>query len=151
VSDPVASLYDTDEHRWIERQISLLETGELSALDRPNLIEFLTAMAARDKRELVSRLTVLLAHMIKIKFQPTHISRSWANTILEQQREIKQLLKTMPSLRPYVDVIFDDTYEDAVKQASVETGLPLNQLGFPNQYCSFEDAMKFDALHLRTP
>lgn len=141
------SLYDIDENRWIEQQIGLLETGDLSALDRPNLIEFLTAMALRDKRELQSRLTVLLAHVLKVKFQPSHISRSWVNTILTQQREIDALVQGKPSLMPFVATIYDKAYEDAVKLASVDTGLPITQFG-SQQVISFKDAMGVDALSL---
>ena len=141
------SLYDTDENRWIEQQISLLETGDLSALDRPNLIEFLNAMALRDKRELQSRLTVLLAHLLKVKSQPSHISRSWVNTILTQQREIENLIRGKPSLLPFLATIYDKTYEDAVKLASGDTGLPITQFSSP-PVISFNDAMAFDALNL---
>ena len=144
-------LFNRDENQWLARQISLLKTGDVSALDRANLIEYLTATAARDKRELQSRLTVLLAHVLKVKFQPSHISRSWANTIGTQQREIKVLLKSMPSLAPYVAAIFDEAYEDAVKQAAGETGLPLAHFGLPQQYVSFQDAMGVDALSLPVP
>ena len=151
LSHTVDSLYNLDENQWLEQQINLLKTGDLSALDRANLIEYLTAMAARDKRELQSRLTVLLAHVLKVKFQPSHITRSWANTIATQQREIKLLLKSMPSLVPYVVTIFDEAYEDAVKQASGETGLPLPQFGLPTQYTSYQDAMAIDPLSLPVP
>ena len=141
-------LYNLDENQWLEQQISLLKSGDVSTLDRANLIEYLTAMASRDKRELQSRLTVLLAHALKVKFQPLHISRSWTNTIGIQQREIKLLLKSMPSLVPYVATIFDEAYEDAVKQAAGETGLPLPHVGLPRQHISFQDAMGMDALSL---
>ena len=140
------SLYNIDENQWLEQQISLLKTGDVSALDRANLIEYLTAMAARDKRELQSRLTVLLAHVLKVRFQPSHASRSWTNTIATQQREIKLLLKSMPSLVPYVATIFDEAYEDAVKQAAGETGLPLTHFGLPAQYISYQEAMGIDPL-----
>ncbi len=138
------SLYNIDENEWLEQQISLLKTGDVLALDRANLIEYLTAMAARDKRELQSRLTVLLGHVLKVKFQPSHVSRSWVNTIATQQREIKLLLKSMPSLVPYVATIFDEAYEDAVKQAAGETGLPLTHFGLPAQHISHQDAMSID-------
>jgi hypothetical protein len=144
----VDSLYNIDENKWLEQQIGLLKTGDVSALDRANLIEYLTAMAARDKRELQSRLTVLLAHVLKVKFQQTHVSRSWASTIETQQREIKLLLKHMPSLVPYVATIFDEAYEDAVKKAAAETGLPLPHFGLPKQFISYADAMGTDPLSL---
>ena len=147
----VDSLYDIDEHRWIEQQVSLLEGGDLSALDRAHLIEFLTAMAARDKRAIQSRLTVLLAHVLKVQFQPSHISRSWASTIQEQQRKIRLMIQSVPSLRQYVDTIYAEAYEDAVKEAAIQTGIPISQFGLPAQYISYDGAMGFDAQSLKMP
>ena len=62
LSDPVDRI---DENRWTEQQISVLETGDLSSLDRSSLIEFLNAMVLREKRELQGRLTVVVGHFSK--------------------------------------------------------------------------------------
>ena len=70
-------LYEVDEHAWIERQIAALREGAFDRLDRANLIEFLSSMAARDRRELASRTTLLMQHMIKYSVQPERASRSW--------------------------------------------------------------------------
>jgi hypothetical protein len=48
-------LYEADEHAWIERQIAGLRDGAFDRLDRANLIEFLSSMAARNRRELASQ------------------------------------------------------------------------------------------------
>ena len=64
------TLYEADEHAWIERQIAALRDGALDRLDRANLIVYLTDMAARDRRELGSRLVVLYAHILKSRIQP---------------------------------------------------------------------------------
>jgi hypothetical protein len=67
-------LYEADEHAWIERQIAALRDGAFDRLDRANLIEFLSSMAARDRRELASRTTLLMQHMIKYSVQPERAS-----------------------------------------------------------------------------
>jgi Domain of unknown function DUF29 len=67
-------LYEGDEHAWIERQIAALRDGAFNRLDRANLIEFLCSMAARDQRELASRTTLLMQHMIKYSVQPERAS-----------------------------------------------------------------------------
>jgi hypothetical protein len=54
--------YETDEHEWIARQADALCGARLDDLGRHNLAEFLTEMTARDRRELRSRLTMLLSH-----------------------------------------------------------------------------------------
>ena len=57
---PGDDFYERDEHEWIAVHISALESGQLNRLDRENLIGFLSEMTLRDRRELRSRLTVLL-------------------------------------------------------------------------------------------
>jgi hypothetical protein len=121
--ESTGNLYEVDEHRWIEQQIALIETGEFDRLDRKNLVQFLTEMTIRDRRELRSRLVVLLIHLLKIQFQPTRLSRSWINTVVREQDEVRTLLKSIPSLVHYVPDIFDDAYPAAVRQATSETGM----------------------------
>nr|VFK42784.1 MAG: protein of unknown function DUF29 [Candidatus Kentron sp. TC] len=43
-------------------------------------------MGKRERRELVSRLEVLLAHLLKWKYQPAFRERSWEFTIEEQRK-----------------------------------------------------------------
>jgi hypothetical protein len=56
VEQSAATLYEVDEHAWIEHQVAALREGALDCLDRPNLIAYLNDMAAGDRRELGSRL-----------------------------------------------------------------------------------------------
>ena len=48
----------------------LMKAGALSQLDIPNLIEEIESMGRSEKRELRSRLTVLLMHLLKWDYQP---------------------------------------------------------------------------------
>lgn len=84
VEQPTETLYEADEHAWIERQIAALRDGDLDRLDRVNLIAYLTDMAARDRRELASRLISLYAHVLKLRIQPEKATRSWRLTVREQ-------------------------------------------------------------------
>ncbi len=125
------ALYEADEHAWIERQIALLRGGRLHALDRESLADYLTDMNIRDHRELASRFVVLLQHLLKVRLQPERLSRSWILTILERQREISLVLRTIPSMGRYKADLAASAYQDAVRSAAVETGLPLHE--FPPQ------------------
>jgi len=60
-------------------------------------------MGRRDKREIESRLVVLLAHLLKWRVQVWFQSRSWSATIREQRRRIGRLMRESPSLQPSVD------------------------------------------------
>ena len=122
-------LYEADEHEWIAAQVAALTDGHLDRLDRVHLIEYLTEMTIRDRRELQSRLTVLLHHLLKVRFQPERLTRSWVLTILEQQREIRSIMGGIPSLGRQADAIAAAAYPDAVRLAARETGRP--HAGFP--------------------
>ncbi|EMD0638836.1 DUF29 domain-containing protein [Salmonella enterica] len=117
--------YDTDFYAWIQEQTALLRAGKLNELDTANLIEEIESMGKKERRELLSRITLLLAHLLKWKYQPSHSGSSWRNTIAEQRREIPKILKDSPSLKRLVPEFFAEGYEDARKWAQDETGLPL--------------------------
>jgi hypothetical protein len=129
---PGHDLYERDEHEWIAAQISALESGQLNRLDRTNLIEFLSEMTIRDRRELRSSLTMLLLHLLKVRFKPDCLSASSVRTILIQQNEIRSLLEDIPSLRSGADAIAVQAYRDAIRLATRETGPPASR--FPTTY-----------------
>ena len=58
-------LYEQDETAWLEAMSELIRLGRLDEVDYPNLAEYLAEMARRDRREVESRLTVLIAHALK--------------------------------------------------------------------------------------
>lgn len=59
-------------------------------------------MGKRDRRELESRLVILMLHLLKWRFQPERRQRgrSWGRAILEQRRQLAALLADSCSLRP---------------------------------------------------
>jgi len=119
----LSQLYETDETAWLEAVASLIRLGQYENLDFPHLSEYLTDMARRDRREVKSRLTTLLAHVLKWVHQPERRSRSWRTTIIEQRQELSELL-TSGVLLNHADDIFADAYVEAVERAASETGLP---------------------------
>lgn len=122
-SAAIAALYETDETAWLETTAELIRHGRVDAVDLDTLAEYLTDMAKRDRREVFSRLVVLLTHLLKWDYQPDRRSAPWQGTILEQQRELRQLLDS-GTLRNHAVAVFADAYTDARKQAAAETGLP---------------------------
>ncbi|MBL8793065.1 MAG: DUF29 domain-containing protein [Planctomycetia bacterium] len=116
------TLYETDETAWLEHTADLARAGRLGEIDALTLAEYLTDMARRDRREVYSRLVVLLAHLLKWEHQPERQGGPWQATILEQQRELRQLLES-GTLRRHAATVLTDAYADARKQAAAETGL----------------------------
>lgn len=78
----LTELYLEDETAWLDAMADLLKAGSYAELDHANLQEFLSDMANRDRREVESRLVVLLTHVLKWVAQPDHRTRSWKSTIL---------------------------------------------------------------------
>jgi len=118
----LATLFEQDETAWLEHTAELVRDGRFDQLDPSTLAEYLADMAKRDRREVYSRLVVLLAHLLKWEHQPERRVGSWQATILEQQRELRQLLESS-TLRNHAEAVLADAYADARKQAAAETGL----------------------------
>jgi hypothetical protein len=120
-------LYERDETAWLEAMSALAAEGRLAELDLPNLAEFLADMAKRDKREVFSRLVVLLAHLLKWKYHSQGRCGSWRGTIREQRRELRQLLES-GTLRNHAATVITDAYSEARKQAADETEIDTRSL-----------------------
>lgn len=116
----VASLYESDETGWLEWTADLVAQGRCDELDRENLSEFLRDMARRDKREVRSRLRILLTHLLKWEYQQDKQTGSWRATILTQRRDLKMILESS-TLRNHASEILAETYRDALEMAAVET------------------------------
>ena len=140
---PAASLYERDFYAWTIEQAGLLRAGKLSAADVENLAEEIESMGRGEKRELINRLSVLLAHLLKWRFQPERRGHSWTYTIREQRLQIARLMKDNPSLRAKTAEAMADAYETALLAAAEDAGLPENALPAACPY-SFEEATGAD-------
>jgi hypothetical protein len=123
------NLYDQDLYTWAMTSAQLLRDGRLDELDREHLAEELESMGKSELRALESRLTVLLAHLLKWQFQPERRGKSWQRTLLEQRKRIARLLRDSPSLRPRLPGVLPDAYDSALRLAAEETGL--DETDFP--------------------
>ena|SRR5882672_6525072 len=140
VSELVA--YDDDYHAWVLEQIALLKSARFGDLDVPHLTDELKDLGDMTKREIENRLTVLLQHLLKWRFQPDKRSNSWRATIIEQRRRINAELADSPSLRRYPAAVIEEEYVLARLRASDETGISVK--GFPSS-CPYSAAEALDA------
>lgn len=115
--------YNNDFYGWTQEQAALLRAGRLNDLDIENLIEEVETMGRSEKRELESRLTVLLVHLLKWKYQPERRGKSWNLTIKGQRIEYINVLTDNPGLKSQLDTIFKSAYKLALVKASSETGI----------------------------
>jgi hypothetical protein len=118
----LADLYESDETAWLEAMAELIQHGQRGDLDYLHLQEYLTDMARRDRREVRSRLTTLLAHVLKWTHQVDHRSRSWKGTIIEQRQELAHHAGS-GALRIHAEAVLASAYAEAVERAAAETGL----------------------------
>ncbi len=107
--------YNTDYNLWLEETIAQIRRGDLANVNAEHLIEELEGLAGRDRRELESRLQVLLEHILKrLHVNSASDNRGWEITIRTQRQEIIRILKQSPSLKRYFEEVFDDVYRDAL-------------------------------------
>ncbi len=116
--------YDKDFYGWVNEQAELLRTGALNQLDIENLIEEVESMGRSELSALRNRLKILIAHLLKWKYQPTYQGRSWALTIKGQRNDLKDLLDDSPSLKYKMrqNVFIKRAWKSAVIDAAKETG-----------------------------
>jgi hypothetical protein len=115
--------YDQDFFLWTRDQARLLREHRFAELDLANLVEEVESMGRSEKREIRSRLTVLLAHLLKWKYQPDARKPAWIGTIDEQRQSLLDVLEDNPSLRRRPGDIFARVYAAARVQATKETGI----------------------------
>jgi hypothetical protein len=123
---------DDDFYAWLLRQADALRNSRFPLLDRDGLAEELEAMAASEKRELKSRLIILMAHLLKWQWaeQRTLHQQSWRKTIREQRRQLSDF---PTSLKKQIEPLLVELYEEARQDAIDDTGLD----AFPTD-CSWQ-------------
>jgi hypothetical protein len=125
------SLYDRDQHLWLEEAIAKLRVKDFQSLDLVHLIEELEIVAGRDRAEIESRLGVLLAHLLKrLYVQSEYDYRGWEITIREQRRHLKIALQQSPSLKRFFVEAFDRAWQDAL----IEVREDYPQVAFPDRW-----------------
>jgi Domain of unknown function DUF29 len=115
-------LYEQDETAWLDAMSELIRLGRLDEINYPNLAEYLADMARRDRREVTSRLAVLIAHLLKWRYQPEQRSGSWRGTVEVLRQELAELLES-GSLRNHAVEALSKAYANGVRQAMAETGV----------------------------
>ena len=98
-------------------------------------------MGRSERRELVNRLTVLLLHLLKWRFQPALRGNSWRLSIKEQRIRLAAHLEDNPSLKAELDWAILQAYRLAAIEAERETGL--SESTFPT-VCPFSFAQMMD-------
>jgi len=125
----MTTAYEDDVAAWALEQVALLRAGQWGLLDIDHIAEEIEDMNISHRHQLAHRLAILMAHLLKWKYQSDRRGASWRNTIRNQRDKIGKLLKQMPSLRRLLEdpewdqEVWDDAVDLAGREANL-TGLP---------------------------
>ncbi|MEO1070429.1 MAG: DUF29 domain-containing protein [Cyanobacteria bacterium J06638_6] len=122
-----SSLYENDFYQWVQQTTAALKAKAFNQVDWANVIEEIESMGRSERRELKSRLIVLLEHLLKLRYwiaERDLNERGWRNTVIEQRRQIQLVLDDSPSLRPLLDALYADAYRQAREDLLLKAQLP---------------------------
>jgi len=124
-SQPMQTPYEQDVVAWAREQAALLRAGNLSAIDIEHIAEEIEDVGKSEQRELASRMSVLLAHLLKWRLQAERRGASCRTTLRIQRSAIERRLNKTPSLKPMLgdEDWISDMWGDARQQAANETGI----------------------------
>ena len=130
----LTSLYEQDILLWSEDTVAKLKVRDFDHLDLEHLIEEVEALGISQKKELISRLIVLLEHLLKRLYVNLYDDYSgWERMIRTQRGELEILLDAVPSLSTRWEISFDKAWQIALKNVRKE---------YP--HVSFPDVWSYD-------
>jgi hypothetical protein len=141
--------YETDFYAWTQEQARLLDARQFDALDIPHLVEEITSLGKSEQRELYSRLSILLTHLLKLHHaaleRPEDLRRAgrgWRATVTTQRLGVAKILRENPSLRPTIPAELTDAY--AVARVEAAAALELEDATIP-ETCPWTAPQVLDA------
>jgi len=125
------SLYEQDILLWAEDTVVKLKARDFDHLDIEHLIEEIEALGISQRKELTSRLIVLLEHLLKrLYVNSPNDYNGWERTIRTQRGELEILLDAVPSLSSRWELSFDKAWQIALKNVRKE----YPQITFPSEW-----------------
>jgi hypothetical protein len=122
-------LYDEDLVAWAQEQARHLREGRFELLDIEHLAEEIEDVGRSEQRELANRMAVLLAHLLKWRYQPERRGVSWQVTLSGQRERLRRRLEKTPSLKATLSDPdwWADAWLDARIEAARETGVEIQR------------------------
>ncbi len=125
------SLYEQDILLWSEDTVTKLTARDFDHLDIDHLIEEIEALGISQKKELISRLIVLLEHLLKRSYvNSPHDYSEWERTIRTQRGELEVLLDVVPSLSDRWEMSLDKAWQISLKNVRKE----YSKISFPAEW-----------------
>jgi hypothetical protein len=119
------ALYDEDFFAWTKEQAEVLRSaargGSNRKLDWENLAEEIEDLGKRERRELSSRLSAIIEHLVKLQESPAPDPRNgWRATIRRERTEIERVLKDNRSLRRQIPRLIKEAIPYAAREVIAE-------------------------------
>jgi hypothetical protein len=111
--------YDTDLYQWTIEQADALRRRAVNELDYDNLAEEIESVGRSERREIRSRLEILLIHLLKWHYQPEKQSASWRASVTEARQRIENVLIDNPSLRSFSAEALASAYRLAILDEAI--------------------------------
>ena len=117
--------YRQDVVAWAKEQAELIRAGRFDLLELEHIADEIDDVGKSEARELASRMSVLMAHLLKWQCQPERRSTSWTLTIREQRKGLGRRLKNTPSLKNELSNPdwLEDVWGDVLTMTTKETGV----------------------------
>jgi hypothetical protein len=111
-------LYEQDFFRWTEQQTDALRAAAATRINLPleweNLAEEIESLGRSQRRELGSRILVIVEHLMKLQASPAKAPRrGWEATVIRERVQVRNLLDDSPSLRGVVPDLVANAIADA--------------------------------------
>jgi hypothetical protein len=126
---PPPTPHEGDFYTWALESADAIRRGRFEGVDWDAVADELEDMGRSERRALENRFEVLLAHLIKWRFQHEYRSTSWTGTVKEQRRKAARLLRQNPGLKSLLPELVSDAYESARALAERDTGI--DEANFP--------------------
>lgn len=138
-TEPATSI-EADFHQWALETATAIEGRQFHCVDWDNVAEELRGLSRSEERELESRLSQLMYHLLKWQYQPERRSRSWQLSRVDQSRRISALLAKQPSLRALLtdSEFWNSAYQGALGLSGNENLPDSVTEQFPDE-CPFGD------------
>ncbi len=142
-----ADACDRDFYLWTQEQASALRRAGEARVNAPvdweNVADEIESMGRSQRSEVVTHLTVLIAHVLKWQHCPElrdRNERGWRLTIREQRRRNLGELEDGPSLRSFASAVFLRAYSNAVPEAADQAEVELFRFPAEPQF-TIDDAL----------
>ena len=123
----IKQLHEQDFNLWVEQTKVAIQNRDFESMDWENLWDEIDDMGKSEKRSLESFLELLIAHILKINYWEKERDRNythWKVEVRNFRTRLRRLLKRNPSLRKYMEDVYDDIYRETVKTWQIEFDIP---------------------------